>query len=808
MKEWIFKNNNQKFIAAFARRSLRSGRFRTALALLTIALAAALISGMAMFVMNFKKAEGRQLDSMQQVLYMNLNENQCRALKADNRVSQARILKSGISSEINGLTISPVYVEEKDSEIAGPRITEGRYPEDWNEIVIDKAYFSRIGKEAGVGTKVTFRYYNGEEESFRVSGFTDTGTTGRRFPVYFSKTYAEKGSQLKDSSYTLAVKLDGAESMSETEFLENITELGADYGIKRGDINENNKFVTSLVMNMTELLLVAAAAVFILFAGAIVVYSIFYISVAGRIRQFGQLRTLGASPKQLSGLVKTEGRILFVFGVPVGLIGGFLFAYLAVPEGWDWGNAVATAAVVFMACYIFIMLSVWKPAKLAASVSPVEAAKATGYEAEKRTHRFSELKKVTPWRMARLFIKRNRRRFVITVLSLCVSGTIFITGTSFLTSFHELNFSRQSYMSVSEYQIWISDNAVNDHVRGLAGVQTDNPLTDKLIEKIKGMDGVETVTAMKQLSISYMAENNQRSDRFVPFSRQQEKILQLNTDCGQVDYDKAVREKQVYIIGNETAEQVLGRKFEIGEKIEVSWFDGEKECTDVFTVGAVVSDDLYHSEEGFCIVGLSGFFLVPQDTLQTMVCKDYNLNRMLMISTDWPASEKIVTAELESLVKQDDRLSLDTLRQKMQDDRQSYEAYFALILCLSSLLMLFGMITQINTIVTGILNRKQEFSMLESIGMERRQILAVIQGEGLIMAFYNTLFSLIFGGLIGWGLIRYLIKSGLSYLQYQYPIWYGIGYALLAALLPVMISLLTVKAFDKESLVERLKKRE
>lgn len=166
------------------------------------------------------------------------------------------------------------------------------------------------------------------------------------------------------------------------------------------------------------------------------------------------------------------------------------------------------------------------------------------------------------------------------------------------------------------------------------------------------------------------------------------------------------------------------------------------------------------------------------------------------------------TAALSSIAKGDDRLTLETLSQKLKDDEWQWKAYFSMILGLSCLLILFGVINLVNTIVTGILSRKQEFAMLESIGMERRQIISMIQGEGLILAFYNGLFSLTLGGFAGWAIVAYLRDHSASYMQYQYPVWYALAYVALSAALPALISALTAKVFSRQSIVERLQKRE
>lgn len=808
MKERLFENNNKAFAKKFARRSFKGSRMRTGLTLLTIVLSTALISGFAMFGLGLRQADINQIDAMQQVLYMNLSADTAGDLRADARVTDSRLVKNGIASQMGDLTVQPVYVEQTESEIAGVDIKEGRYPEKADEAAVDKAYLAKIGKTPQLGMELTFRYYNGEEETFRVSGFTDTGTTGRRFPLYLSEAYAVSGSQLAEIPYFLGVKLEGARDMSESAFLSAMTELGADYGVDRADINENNKFVTSLVTRLQDVLAIAAVGAFIFLASVIVVYSIFYISVVSRTRQFGQLRTLGASKKQIRRIVKKEGRLNFVMGAPTGLVLGLAFGYFIAPEGWLWLNAAAVGAAVLAASYVTIMVSVWKPAKSAAAVSPIEATKASGYEPVKKRGRRGSEKPVTPWRLAEMSAGRNRKKFVITVVSLCVSGIIFMAGTTFVASFDKLDYSRQGYMRSSEYQLWISDNAVNDNKNGLTGVQMENPLMPELIDRVEAIDGVNKVTPVRKFAIDYFFHNNYRSDYFVPFDREGAALLSENMLSGKMDYDKAVKEKYVYIVDNSSAKAIFGEGFELGEQIEVTWFDGQKERRDVFTVGGEVDRDLVYDPKGYEIVGPAGFFVVPEETLSAMAPESFNMNRLLMISTDWPETEQEVTAALSSIAEGDDRLTLETLSQKLKDDEWQWKAYFSMILGLSCLLILFGVINLVNTIVTGILSRKQEFAMLESIGMERRQIISMVQGEGLILAFYNGLFSLTLGGLAGWAIVAYLRDHSASYMQYQYPVRYALAYVALSAALPALISALTARVFSRQSIVERLQKRE
>ena len=431
MKTRILANNNKSFVKKIARRSIGSSRMRTVMSLLAVILAAALISGLSMFSLGLNEKTDRQLDTMQHVIYGNLTKEQCDRLRADERVDDSLMMKTGLASEMDGYTIQLSYTEQKKSSIAAADIKEGKYPEKMYEAAVDKAYMKRLGLPLQLGRKLTFRYYDGTTETFRISGFTDTGIKGKYFAVMVSRAYAEKGSQLAEMPYMLPVKITGAEAMSKEAFLSEMISLGEDYGVKRNDMNENNRFALSLGVDVNMVLTIAVIAVFVLFASFVVVYSIFYISVISRIRQFGQLMTLGASPKQIRKIVRKEGGYMFALGTPPGLLIGMLFGYFTQPEGWLFSNACIVAAAVLVLSYLTVMLSVWKPAKLAGAVSPIEAAKASGYEKVQRKG-IGRFRPVTPWNLAKMSPARNRRKFVITVLSLCIS-TSAVRSTSFIS---------------------------------------------------------------------------------------------------------------------------------------------------------------------------------------------------------------------------------------------------------------------------------------------------------------------------------------------------------------------------------------
>ena len=110
------------------------------------------------------------------------------------------------------------------------------------------------------------------------------------FSIILSQTYGESGSQLKDMTYDGIVRIHGADKMNQSGFLDTIRAMGSDYKVERKNINENNYFLNTLPggdMERQQNIMVICVAIGILFVSVLVIYSVFYLAVVGRIQQFG-----------------------------------------------------------------------------------------------------------------------------------------------------------------------------------------------------------------------------------------------------------------------------------------------------------------------------------------------------------------------------------------------------------------------------------------------------------------------------------------------------------------------------------------
>ena len=94
--------------------------------------------------------------------------------------------------------------------------------------------------------------------------------------------------------------------------------------------------------------------------------------------------------------------------------------------------------------------------------------------------------------------------------------------------------------------------------------------------------------------------------------------------------------------------------------------------------------------------------------------------------------------------------------------------------------------------------------MLESVGMEQRQLRGMLLWESLLLALPNLVITLTAGSLAGFGFIRYMSRTA-PYLHYRFP-FAAVGlYIAAMVLLPMAVSYGCLKAQDRTSLVERIK---
>ena len=788
-------------IALMSRQSLKTGRMRNIFVSITIVLAAALLTAILMFVQGQRTETARELSHAQQVGYYNLTDDQVQALASDERIAYQIRVKTGVLSDMDGFSVMPYYVNEMSDEIRIGELTEGTLPEKENEAAVQGAMLERMGIEPEVGSSVTLDFYDGNEETFTVSGILAGGEGSKPFSVFFSEAYAENGSQLKDMPYEVYAKIYGAADMYPDELREAIYLIGSDAGIEREYINPSKAYLDSLSIDSQQILLCVLVGGVILLACVLVIYGVFYLSVIGRIHQFGQLRTIGMTKKQLKKFVSREGRLLFLRSVPIGIVIGGVAGYFMKPRGFSILNTLIIAAAVFVIIYIITMLSVHKPAKIAGNVSPMEALRYVPQDGMKQASGRKQCRDLTPAGLGIMNFSRNRKKAAITMLSLGLGGILFMTAATYMSSFSKESYARQGDFQESEFIISYSPSAVELNENGLSGMQADTPLGDEMTGQIASIDGVEKVTERKGFGVQYDFPQHDEygsNDIIYPLTEEEMQGIDSYVTEGTADTEALLRGEQVLVAGNDTVEEIYGWKFQVGDKVTLHYYDGSGMAEKEVEVAGMISDAFDRDHNG-----IEGWFVMPEQAVLDWISYD-SINSSLLISTD-PAKETAVGESLTQIVGERPELTMETLAERRIAYGQNADQIFGAISGLAIFIMMFSILSMMNTLITNIVTRKQELAMLESIGMSKGQIRKMLLGESLLLVGVTVGVTMTIGTLCGYILCRMLHGIGAVYMQFRFPFEFALGYVIVLILVPLLITVVSMKSFAREALVERLR---
>ena len=185
-----------------------------------------------------------------------------------------------------------------------------------------------------------------------------------------------------DGAYDIQVNVVDARKMTQLGFVTAVENIADRAEVEGTHIQKNAAFINTLpeggLIN-SENLLILLIGILVIIVSALVVYNVFYLAIVSQIKEFGQLKALGMTEKQITRMTKYESKMLCFMGIPIGLVIGSIFGRSFYPNGWSWTKAVIIGIFVSFIVYRAVRMSIMKPTKLAAKVSPINALMFTGY---------------------------------------------------------------------------------------------------------------------------------------------------------------------------------------------------------------------------------------------------------------------------------------------------------------------------------------------------------------------------------------------------------------------------------------------
>ena len=778
-----------------AKNELLARRLSSALSLAAIAFAATLALTITLYLTGTQIQQEKILGNMQHVMYMDILPEQLQAIGADERVEMCVPYKPlDTEFEMDGVKFSLVYYESVPAGIQTYTVSEGRPPEAYNEIVVDKSFMDALGQESVLGKELTLDL-NGRNETFLISGYTDDAYSMLTHPVRVSQSFADQSPEMSSVPYTALVRLRDASEMPSATFSTTVYQIALDYGVARANVNINGTFETSLQSGNTALYVIVLLAIMIAVACGIVIYSIFYLSVSSSTQRLGQYLTIGMTKKQMRGLIRREGFLLTLLALPVSLVVSAGIAWLILPDGWSMTNYLFLCGITVVCATVVVQISVGKPAAVAAKLPPVEALRGNLAEEETTKRHKSSQDNLTIFRLARIFGNAGGKKWIFTTLSLAFSGILFMTAATWMVSWDDEAYSRQNGFQDNEYHISYLYDHSYPKTYGTTEMQLTGHLSEELYQQISAIPHVEHVAVEHSAfaNISYQGASFLQS--FYPLTAYSEEYFTLEAE-GNNSYDYLSEHDGILITNSTFSESINGIDFQPGDMVTLHYFDGEEHTVEL-EIAAVSEEyvDAGNDRPSFCMA----------DTTMQKLWNGMNTASMFYITADnYTEYGAAVEEEIRSIVEQYDDLSLWTLREQSLEDSSAIRKQKQQIYGISILLILFSIFNLINTVISGFSTRKREFSVLESLGMEQRQLRKMLFCESIIQMLPSLILTFSVGTLAGFALIQFLRQSA-TYLQYTFPIMATIFYLLALLGLPLILTAGCLRTQEKIPLVERIR---
>lgn len=875
MNDILFGNNNMAVIKRLSKRYFKKNKVRNIAAILAIFLTAFLFTSITSLA--FSMVSSLQLSLQMQkgskadgdIRYM--TEAQYEQLINSDFVERAgcrRVI--GFVTNSPGHSIEIDYADAIQQELTFCVPTHGDAPQAANEISTSDLALEALGVEAEIGVQVPVEFeLRGQAYHFDMvlSGWWEAANDVSSLMIV-SEKFVEENPDLFRSTYAedremAGTYLSDVVLKNKTDVKGQLQEFARSVGGNTDDMNASNYILCAendvTVQSIDPLMAVAVVGFVLLFmaCGYLLIYNIFDISVMQDVQQYGLLRTIGCSTRQIKRLVNRQAVWLTVIGLPIGLVAGFLVSWVLLPVVTEFlrynalnATEVSVSPLIFVIAALFTILTVFistrKPAKKAAKVSPLEAIRYTGQRnIKKKVTKRTQGAKLP--RMALANLGRSKRRTVFIVISMLLCIVLLNSAFVITQSLDENKFI--SRLTKTDYTVYNS-TAVNQtdpfmyHEDGLslavpelinqqAGVENGRYLYRNTLDDtdVTVDYGIENFT---------MEETDEWNGRTFVFGEMCRVAIAPDTEnqwYGNVYGVSDAFWDDITIYDGEKNIDTLKQKMYTGEYVIIGYYmdfltggpdfgsfgeqyqigdilsfykNGElvKTC-EVLAIAKLVSNEFETSAGTLSVARIGGDapFVYMTDEMFGQL---YDTPTLFSYGFDVADGyDQQIDGFLNDFTSNNPSVSY-TSTALIKQQLASIGNIVLLVGGMIGVIMAFaGLINFTNMMITNIITRRHEFATMQSIGMTNRQLRRMMIYEGLYYAGAAGIVGIIFAAMIGLTVLKSVLNSSaMWYFTLHFTLVPALIIALVYLLLAAVIPVIVLRFFNKGTVVERLRTSE
>lgn len=724
------------------------------------------------------------------------------------------------------------YLDNGAQKLAKQTFTKGHAPKKGNDAVLSRDALKTLGypnAKIGDTIKIPIQIYEADgmglqqEKTFRLTGFSPdikNESDEKIFSMLVSKDFMEEVIPKKQRSYRMMIRLNETAATSTDAIKEQVKEIGKNFDVTEDNIVENSDYLFANYIDPAFYSGMAIIVGIILIAGALTIYSIYYVSLINKVQEFGKLAALGATKRQIRQIILRENLIVAGLSIPAGLLIGiaavkFVFFQLIssisseqamtkeMRQVLDNGEVSLILpwiiAMTIGVTLLTVILASLKPMRQASKIMPIEAMRYTGQMQGNKKQRkgFIDL---NLRRLANANLSRNKKRTMVTIFSLGMIGILFVVIS---TVFSCMNLKQAARDTIAEDYCMSIASREGDKMRPelkWTVIQQNNPLNNKVINKIKAIDGVEKVDAFQSITGEVPSVKDPGTDKPMSLSiggisKDQMALINRDIEKGHATYEELNSGDKVIATGYILANYP---EIKIGDTLTFKFFDGNRTFEKDMTIigGGSFAQSVTNFDN----------FLMSNEAIKKL--SKNNLTYYVNIKA---AKGKIKTVQsaIENIEEGNELFRLESYEEVLKQWEDTLQLTAGAGYAIMLVLAIVGIMNLINTTIDSILSRKKELGVMQAIGMSNQQMKKMLRTEGFVYAGGIILLAGGLGSILGYLVYLYAESHSLMQIKvYQYPLIQVLLMILLVVIVQLILTYATTTIVNKETVIKRIQASE
>lgn len=758
------------------------------------------------------------------VMYRDMPEHKVEALKQHADVETLGKRIDIAEATVKDSEVRFINLDKTSAELNKVELKSGEMPASKNDIALTQGLLNKIGKNSKVGDLVSLPYQIIEKDGlgyekqgeFKISGiikFDGEKSDRKQFAAYISSDFMKEQVPEDERLYRVMFRLSNADKMTTDDIKALAKEIAANFGVKDADVVENSEYLWANYVDPDIFSIIAIIVLVIAFVGVLTVYSIYYVSNIQKVQEFGKLKALGATKRQIKNIILKEGLLVACIAIPVGLILGFIisnifFKYFITSVNAD--NVLSKVMVklikdgsislfniyiillTIVITFITVFISLLKPMITASKISPVEAMRYGGDDKTKAKIRKGS-KEITIGSLIKANLSRNKKRTAITIFTLGATGILFMVVATVLSCANPKEMARQEILFDHRIQIESSNHDKMRPELSWDNIQRNNPLNAEFEKRVLDIDGVKEIKKTKSLDATL--------DDF----KEDGKIYQMSVegydDSFAKEFEKSEVEGKVKYSDLKNSDTIMLSnritkwfpEIKVGDNLNLTLSVDGKRVKKTFKVGAIV-------EFSF---GYTADIVMPISELEKLT--DNNITYSYEIIADKEKGEKIEN-ELKLLTKDQEILKYSSYQEQLEMWENlmdiTSKACYAFMIIISAV----GVMNLINTMINSVYTRRRELGIMQAIGLSDKQLIKMFQIEGLFYTAGTLVVTLVLGNIAGFAMfLNAKAERMLNIKTYNYPLVPTILLIITIVIIQFVLTYAISRSFKKQSLIDRVR---